>query len=411
MKVYENYILKNIYVKKCRMYVYLKNIKTNEIMCISYPKYLMECHLNRYLDEDETVDHIDRNPLNNDISNLQVLNRKEHGVLDAKRAKDHTFICPICNKEFSLSKSKLNSVIYKLNNFPNYTGPYCSKKCMSISYSLKNKKKSKYFSSIKREYFTLKEEKYEIKPRNYISKDYHLEYSNTENKKYFLKLCKEYFGEDDILVNNFEDKFSANIIIKSIKLAIIWDNYIFFPELERFDVINDYGYHLKNIIDNGFDFYVPIEKKDFDFLYCNTKLREIVRKYKLSKEKFNNIVRKYNKNYYNKANNMNEILTTKERICYWINKIKEITKDNKNYNFKTPKNAYKYYTKLKHYYSDQTQERINKILNSDIDFSKFGWIKKVSELTGIIQQKVNQFMLRNMPDFYEEKCYKKQYNK
>lgn len=28
---------------------------------ISYPKYLMELHINKYLDEDDTVDHIDGN--------------------------------------------------------------------------------------------------------------------------------------------------------------------------------------------------------------------------------------------------------------------------------------------------------------------------------------------------------------
>ena len=29
---------------------------------ISYPKYIMECYLKRYLNEEETVDHIDGNP-------------------------------------------------------------------------------------------------------------------------------------------------------------------------------------------------------------------------------------------------------------------------------------------------------------------------------------------------------------
>lgn len=408
MKIYEDYKLVNVYIRNydLRIKVYLRNIKTNEIIRMSYPKYLMECHLNRYLNEDETVDHIDKNPLNNIISNLQVLKRKEHNILDAKRVKECFFICPICNKKFSLSKGKLNSVLFKLKQIPNYTGPYCSKKCMYISQTFKNKEKSKYFNNIKKEYYTLKEEKYEIKPRIYTPKNYHLEYLDTENKKYFLSLCKEYFGEDDILVNNFEDKFSANIIIKSIKLAIIWDNYIFFPETKRFDIINDYCFHLKNISEAGFYFYIPIEKEIFDFLYCNTKFREIIKKYKLSKEKFNNIIEIYNKNY-NKDRNINWTLNKKEKIFYWINKIKEITKDNENYNFKTPLMAHKYYMKIKFYYSDQTQERINKILNSDIDFSKFGWVKKVSELTGITHQKVNQFMIRNMFDFYKEKCFKR----
>ena len=37
---------------------------------LSYPKYLIEVHLDRYLEKEETVDHIDGNFLNNVISNL-----------------------------------------------------------------------------------------------------------------------------------------------------------------------------------------------------------------------------------------------------------------------------------------------------------------------------------------------------
>lgn len=47
------------------------------------------------------------------------------------------------------------------------------------------------------------------------------------------------------------------------------------------------------------------------------------------------------------------------------------------------------------------------IENSNIDFSKFGWVKKVSDNTGIKNQKINKWMKRFLPDFYEEKCFKK----
>lgn len=87
----------------------------------------MELHLGRYLNEDETVDHIDRNPLNNEISNLQVLSRKEHGKLDAIRLKEKTFTCFICGVNFNLVGKKLHCAIS--NRKSNKAGPFCSKVC------------------------------------------------------------------------------------------------------------------------------------------------------------------------------------------------------------------------------------------------------------------------------------------
>lgn len=51
--------------------------------------------------------------------------------------------------------------------------------------------------------------------------------------------------------------------------------------------------------------------------------------------------------------------------------------------------------------------KIELLLTSDIDFSKFGWVEKASKITGIIQQKITRYMKRYIPEFYEEKCFKK----
>ena len=92
----------------------------------SYPKYLMEKHLDRYLTEDETVDHIDQNPLNNDISNLRILSRKEHCSNDAIRNKDVTVKCAYCGKEFIIPGSKLH---YKNRKDRHQSGYFCSRQC------------------------------------------------------------------------------------------------------------------------------------------------------------------------------------------------------------------------------------------------------------------------------------------
>lgn len=98
--------------------------KTTKVM--SYPKYLMEIHLNRYLLENETVDHIDGNPLNNTISNLRVLDRQEHCTNDVVRNKNVKVICTYCGKEFYIEGSKLHN----RNRIDRHqSGYFCSRKC------------------------------------------------------------------------------------------------------------------------------------------------------------------------------------------------------------------------------------------------------------------------------------------
>lgn len=93
---------------------------------MSYPKYLMELHLNRYLTKDETVDHIDKNPLNNDISNLRILPRKEHCRNDVIRNKDVVVHCTYCGKEFIIPGNKLHS---RNRADKHQSGYFCSKQC------------------------------------------------------------------------------------------------------------------------------------------------------------------------------------------------------------------------------------------------------------------------------------------
>jgi len=55
----------------------------------------------------------------------------------------------------------------------------------------------------------------------------------------------------------------------------------------------------------------------------------------------------------------------------------------------------------------EIQNKIDLILNSDIDFSKYGWVQKVSEILKISPQKVGKWMKRNMLEFYNTKCFKR----
>lgn len=48
-----------------------------------------------------------------------------------------------------------------------------------------------------------------------------------------------------------------------------------------------------------------------------------------------------------------------------------------------------------------------KVVNSEIDFSKWGWSTEVSKILGITPQNVKKWMKRHLPDFYESKCFKR----
>lgn len=50
-------------------------------------------------------------------------------------------------------------------------------------------------------------------------------------------------------------------------------------------------------------------------------------------------------------------------------------------------------------------ERWNIIQNSNIDFSKFGWISKISKLFGIVKN-ADKYIKRNYLDFFEKECFK-----
>lgn len=57
-------------------------------------------------------------------------------------------------------------------------------------------------------------------------------------------------------------------------------------------------------------------------------------------------------------------------------------------------------------WEEDQQKYIPLILNSNIDFSKFGWVTPTSLLLNVKPQLVNRWMKRIMPEFYETKCFK-----
>jgi hypothetical protein len=100
---------------------------TKKKQTMSYPRVIMIKHLQRWLEEDEEVDHIDKNPLNNEITNLQVLIKNDHVKMDVKRLVPVVFSCPSCNNSFSLQGNKLSRA--KSARKRGKAGPFCSREC------------------------------------------------------------------------------------------------------------------------------------------------------------------------------------------------------------------------------------------------------------------------------------------
>lgn len=156
--MYENYKIYGPYEHGGRLRI-IGVDKDGKRHTISYPKYLMELHIQRYLEEDEQIDHIDGNPLNNNIENLQILKLGEHQKLDVLRNKDIKVNCTYCGKEFTI---KGNSLHCRNRKDKHQSGYFCSRQCTG-----------KYGKEI------------QLKKRNHIIKD------RISSEKYKVKSAQE----------------------------------------------------------------------------------------------------------------------------------------------------------------------------------------------------------------------------
>lgn len=90
----------------------------------SYPRYMMEQHLGRKLEDWEEVDHINGDHTDDRIENFQLLTKPENIKKSAKKAEWGLYICPICEVDFLASVA-----VVRGNKKQGKRGPYCSKRC------------------------------------------------------------------------------------------------------------------------------------------------------------------------------------------------------------------------------------------------------------------------------------------
>jgi hypothetical protein len=116
-----------------RSHVIWYDTETKSRTTQSYPRFLMEKHLNRKLEDWEHVDHINEDHTDDGIENLQLRVQSENNIKSVEHRRTlgllypewYDFICPFCKIE-----SRIKYRQYMKNQvWAGKAGPYCSRRC------------------------------------------------------------------------------------------------------------------------------------------------------------------------------------------------------------------------------------------------------------------------------------------
>lgn len=78
------------------------------------------------MEKNETVHHKDGDFLNNNLSNLEVIDRRQHVINDVIRNKDVSVTCAYCGKTFTIKGADMHCRNRKDRK---HNGYFCSRQC------------------------------------------------------------------------------------------------------------------------------------------------------------------------------------------------------------------------------------------------------------------------------------------
>lgn len=129
--MYENYRKLGPYIRKDNRKIILIEINKNW-KTVSYPKYLMEEYLKRFLLKDETVDHINADFTDNRIENLQILSRAENSAKSHKDGTAHS-------GSLNLNEAQRNTRSNRIKGEKNPSSKFDEKTVLELRLKFKNK--------------------------------------------------------------------------------------------------------------------------------------------------------------------------------------------------------------------------------------------------------------------------------
>lgn len=119
--------------KDGRLVCTIYNKITKRVTTTTYPRYVYQKHYNKIIPKGVEVHHIDENFLNNDIDNLELIEKAKHIRMHFKGVSKHPISkivnCYFCKKEFTLTRKQIMRRVNSDNL--NKKGPFCSLSCSS----------------------------------------------------------------------------------------------------------------------------------------------------------------------------------------------------------------------------------------------------------------------------------------
>lgn len=104
----------------------------------------LEIKLNRRLVDDETVDHKNNDPFDDDPDNLQILSKLDNQLKPKNKKPLKKRKCKFCTKIFEISQGTINKALRKGRDYF-----FCSKSCANSYATDYNKEHTERFTPIK----------------------------------------------------------------------------------------------------------------------------------------------------------------------------------------------------------------------------------------------------------------------